>query len=786
MTLLDAGDFDTAIACFDRVILADPNFALATCARGRAYLATGQPRHALGDFDQHIQTVASGRDRSRANCLADAYFYRGEAHAALDESETAIEDYSVAIRLDPGADNAYRRRGQAYARLVDGPGEYFYTAAIRDFTHLVKKNPQDPEALVERGMTHAANGSMYAAIADFTAAINADADFAPAYLQRGIAYGITKEQGDLTLAIADFDKAIHLDPKCAEAFYQRGLAHAELTGATELALSDFTEAIEWKPDYFDALVARGKLYDKTADYPKAIADLQEAVEVNAQSGEVFLALGNALHHDDRRPEATEQFQAAITLDPRRSLPEVRKVHEVMVREGKPLVETLLPPGGLYCAKGRIHLADSDAARRAGDTNGADELLNTAVGYLRAARRENPKNADTCYWLGEAYVGKGQTDQARECFQEAIGLEEKEHKKGHFPSYLAWGRLLCDRGDDGDYPTAADFLRRAVNLCGQSAEAHLFLARACLGCYRREQGFKVPELGETPSEAILDEAITHYLEAARLDAKLVDGMARELAEASRAKAQGYATRGQWDRAIEAVTTAIVYEPDQPSNYLLRATYRAGAGKADSACHDYEEAFARGLTPPQADTWPRIAKNLVLRKAQEDVREHRLQAALDKTQIAEMMKGQMDQALRDLEKAADDMPASLAELHVDIGDRYLQDRQFSLTIEQSNAAITWDDTNARAYWNRGVAIARLDRPVLWKNTKWEFAGWPPESDMPSDWMPNALPLTREITWNRKWETEWTEAWKAAWQADLNKAAALSLEYLSKLQGLNGRMP
>jgi lipoprotein NlpI len=54
MTLLDTGDFDTAIACFDRVILADPDYALATFARGRAYLAMSQPRRALEDLNQHI------------------------------------------------------------------------------------------------------------------------------------------------------------------------------------------------------------------------------------------------------------------------------------------------------------------------------------------------------------------------------------------------------------------------------------------------------------------------------------------------------------------------------------------------------------------------------------------------------------------------------------------------------------------------------------------------------------------------------------------------------------
>jgi tetratricopeptide (TPR) repeat protein len=237
-----------------------------------------------------------------------------------------------------------------------------------------------------------------------------------------------------------------------------------------LAIRDFTEAIQWKPDYFDALLARGKLYDNVADYPKAIGDLEAAVKINAQSGEAFFALGLALDHGDRMPEAQVAFQKAVDPDPT-YLARLDSHHI----QGKPVIEGVLLPGQAYCSKGRVCLADSDAARRAGDTKRADELLDLAVGYLRAASGEDPTNADTCYWLGEAYARKGQTDQAKECFGQATKLND-----GHFPSYLAWGKLLCDRGDDGDYATAAEFLRRALSLCGQSAEARLLLAKACLG------------------------------------------------------------------------------------------------------------------------------------------------------------------------------------------------------------------------------------------------------------------------------------------------------------------
>ncbi len=345
---------------------------------------------------------------------------------------------------------------------------------------------------------------------------------------------------------------------------------------------------------------------------------------------------------------------------------------------------------------------------------------------------------------------------------------------HFAAYLAWGRLLCDRGESSGHVPAADLLRQAIRLCGQSAEAHFFLARACLASYRRERAAKVPQLGETPADTDLDEAIAHFREAARLDAEMTDKTALELAEAHRLKAQAQATRRQWNQAIATMTVALEYEPDEPRNYILRAMYRASGGNADEARKDYEQAFRQGFIPPPVETWQGIANGLMLSNVQEDIRENQWRAARDKT--------------RDLEKVARGMSADISNLHAGIARGYLVAKNVPVAIAHCNAALGWDAANAEAYWVRGLAIAVRDKPVLWEdqqgeegdeNERWLFPGWPKKTEMPDDWMPNSGKVAREIAWGIAWEKKWTEAWNIAWQADLEKAAKLAPRYENELE-------
>ncbi len=424
---LKGRDFETAIASFDCVLDSDPSFDRsaynqAPFERGRARLEAKQARLALDDFEQHIQFVMSNPDENQAKNLANAHLHRGKAYAVLGQLPTAVRDYSQAIALDPSNNEAYRHRGQAYAQLSahpprlatpngdsqagspsNGPpntsqagpersAEDYFTAALDDFEHLLSKDSKDAETLVAHGKMYVAKRRMYEAIRDFTAAIDAGDKQASAYIERGKAFAAVGTPDDIKSAISDFDKALAAEPKCAEAFYHRGLAYAEVIGSTDsmdLAIADLTEAIKHMPDASEFLLARGKIYAKTGNDEEAIADLQRAAELNPQSGEAHFELGLALGRRGNLPDCSETLQRAVALDPA-YLTKLKSRVLMGYRGTKLVVDAVLPTGQLRCSQGRIYLADSDAARRAGDRARAQELLDMTIGYLTAAKLEDPR------------------------------------------------------------------------------------------------------------------------------------------------------------------------------------------------------------------------------------------------------------------------------------------------------------------------------------------------------------------------------------------------------------
>jgi tetratricopeptide (TPR) repeat protein len=117
------GNYDKAIADFDKAIALDPNDVAAYINRGSAYVRKGQMEKAIADYDQAIDIAPD---------YAEAYTGRGAILYVEKAYEEAIEDFTQAIEVNPEFSGAYYNRGLAYLDLEQKD------QAIADFERVVE------------------------------------------------------------------------------------------------------------------------------------------------------------------------------------------------------------------------------------------------------------------------------------------------------------------------------------------------------------------------------------------------------------------------------------------------------------------------------------------------------------------------------------------------------------------------------------------------------------------------------------------------------------------------
>ena len=165
------------------------------------------------DFDGFVRRRS--HDIPYPQLSASEYFERGHRAFQRGEFQTAIDDYTQAIALQPDSANAYYNRGIAYENI----GEY--ELAIDDYTRAIEIEPDHAPIYNNRGVAYDIIDRHQAAISDYSKAIELQPDHVRAYNNRSIVYCTT---GDYQAAIRDCDKAIEIKPDYAVAYTNRGVA----------------------------------------------------------------------------------------------------------------------------------------------------------------------------------------------------------------------------------------------------------------------------------------------------------------------------------------------------------------------------------------------------------------------------------------------------------------------------------------------------------------------------------------------------------------------------------
>lgn len=232
--------------------------------------------------------------------LSIVYFNRGTAYSTKGDHDHAIQDFSVAIRLNPNYASAYNDRGAAYYDKGD------YDNAIRDYNEAIRLN-----------------GSI-----------------AAAFYGRGESYN---RKGDFDPAIQDYNEAIRLNPHFVYAYNARGAAYRN-KGAYDRAIQDYNEAIRLNPNFALAYNNRGEAYDHKGDYDHAIQGYNEAIRLNPNLAAPYANRGGAYFLESNLSAAIPDFEHAISTAPssRSALYAALMLHLAVKRQGHDDAQLLTP------------------------------------------------------------------------------------------------------------------------------------------------------------------------------------------------------------------------------------------------------------------------------------------------------------------------------------------------------------------------------------------------------------------------------------------------------------
>ena len=209
--LINAQRFADAIKLLQRAGSIDPSCAEVHGYLGLAYQNSGNPRHAIEEYQEALKLGAQQMSFINVNI--------GNCFLNLDQPQQAVPYFQQYLRENPGAPDA----AQVQQSIQNAGG---------------RKNQLDLRSVVEQGQSLLNSHRFSEAQSAFQQAITMQPNFAPAHFYLGYALA---QSGSPQPAIAEFQAALQLDPAMKEAIINIA-SNYQTTG-------DINSAISWYERY---------------------------------------------------------------------------------------------------------------------------------------------------------------------------------------------------------------------------------------------------------------------------------------------------------------------------------------------------------------------------------------------------------------------------------------------------------------------------------------------------------------------------------------------------------
>lgn len=159
---------------------------------------------------------------------------RGRSWLTEDDPESAAEDFSNALKIDPVNVEALRGRVKAYDLLQQ------YELAVQDWTALITLSPQEDKLYRQRGASYLGTRNYSLALADYNKSLALNPKGLDAYIGRAMVYDA---MGDRGKALKEFEAGIAIDENYLLLFWERARM-ADRWGERQMAIDDYIAVLK--------------------------------------------------------------------------------------------------------------------------------------------------------------------------------------------------------------------------------------------------------------------------------------------------------------------------------------------------------------------------------------------------------------------------------------------------------------------------------------------------------------------------------------------------------------
>ncbi len=206
----EKGQYDSAIAAYQKGLEINPDFAELHRNLGHAYWEKGYRNEAMKEYEQAINLNPN---------MAQAYAELGYIYGRMNRHEEALQASRKALEIDPTQVRAHISLAFLFEK------KELYEEAVREYQEVLRFEPEIADIHNYLGYAYVKLDQKDKALAEFRKALQLDPNYVDAHVNLGTVYLGT---GEYEKAIAQYNAALKINPKMIQAYYNLAVTYLRI------------------------------------------------------------------------------------------------------------------------------------------------------------------------------------------------------------------------------------------------------------------------------------------------------------------------------------------------------------------------------------------------------------------------------------------------------------------------------------------------------------------------------------------------------------------------------